>query len=197
MVAIIDYGAGNLKSLFNACQLLGYSPRLVSSPDALGKAARIILPGVGNFGPAMKELEPFREVLMGKIDDGVPFLGICLGIHLVLEASDESPGTEGLGIFGGSCRRFPSTVKIPHMGWNNVSLVRDSPLTEGIIDDSLFYFVHSFYALPERDDVVLGGTEYGLGFPSIIGEGDVYATQFHPEKSGEMGLKLLRNFLEL
>ncbi len=197
MIAIIDYGAGNLKSLFNACRILGYSPRLVSSPDALDKAAKIILPGVGNFGPAMNQLESYREVLKQKTGDGVPFLGICLGIHLVLDGSDESPGTGGLGIFRGSCKRFPKTVKIPHMGWNSVSLVGKSPLTEGIGDDSLFYFVHSFYPLPERDAVVLGETEYGLRFPSIIGESNVYATQFHPEKSGDVGLKLLRNFLEL
>lgn len=197
MIAIIDYGAGNLKSLFNACRLLGYSPRLVSRPGGLGRAEKIILPGVGNFGPAMKQLESFRDVLTQRIDEAVPFLGICLGIHLVLEGSDEAPDMRGLGIFRGSCRRFPSTVKIPHMGWNNVSLVRDSPLTRGIKDNCLFYFVHSYYPLPEQEKAVIGETEYGLRFPSIIGGGSVYATQFHPEKSGEMGLKLLRNFLEL
>ena len=142
--------------------------------------------------PGIRE-EHFKQ----KIDDGVPFLGICLGIHLVLEGSDEAPDMRGLGIFRGSCRRFPSTVKIPHMGWNNVSLVRDSPLTRGIKDNCLFYFVHSYYPLPEQEKAVIGETEYGLRFPSIIGGGSVYATQFHPEKSGEMGLKLLRNFLEL
>jgi len=196
MIAIIDYGAGNLKSIINACRLLGYETNLVSDPRDLKDADRIILPGVGNFGPALSALAPYKGVLLDAFADDTPILGICLGIQLFLEGSDESPGVDGLGLFKGHCLKLPSSVKIPHMGWNNVSFIRDTPLTAGLDDNSLFYFVHSFYPVP-GEEIIVGETDYGIKFASIIGKGNVYATQFHPEKSGETGLRLLGNFLGL
>ena len=195
MIALIDYGAGNLRSISNACIKLGEKVELVTEPAKLEKAEKIILPGVGNFGPAMKSLEGFREVLLEKIEKGVPFLGLCLGIQVILEGSEESPGVKGLGIIKGTCKRFPSSVKIPHMGWNSIK-PRESKLLDGIGKEDYFYFVHSYYPVPEND-VVAATTDYGVEFPSVIEKGNVFATQFHPEKSGEPGLRVLKNFLEI
>jgi len=195
-LALIDYGAGNLMSISNAFTKLGEKPELVTEPEQLESADKIILPGVGNFGSAMQRLEKFREVLTEKIDKGVPFLGLCLGIQVILEGSEESPGVEGLGIIKGTCKRFPSTVKIPHMGWNSIKVGAESGILDGIQAGDYFYFVHSYYPVPE-DDVIVATTNYGIEFPSVIAKGNVFATQFHPEKSGDSGLRILRNFLEL
>jgi len=195
MIALIDYGAGNLRSISNACGKLGEKPVLVTEPVKLKKAEKIILPGVGNFGPAMQSLEGFRDVLLERIGEGVPFLGLCLGIQVILEGSEESPGVKGLGIIKGTCKRFPSSVKIPHMGWNSIN-VKKSRLLEGIQPGDYFYFVHSYYPVPEGD-VVAATTDYEVEFPSVIERGNVFATQFHPEKSGKPGLRVLKNFLEI
>ncbi len=195
MIALIDYGAGNLRSISNACMKLGEKVELVTKAEQLEKAEKIILPGVGNFGPAMQRLEGFREVLLEKIEKDVPFLGLCLGIQVILEGSEESPGVKGLGIVKGTCKRFPSSVKIPHMGWNSIK-VGKSRLLDGIGKEDYFYFVHSYYPVPE-DDVVVATTDYEVEFPSVIEKGNVFATQFHPEKSGEPGLRVLKNFLEI
>lgn len=195
MIALIDYGAGNLRSISNACMKLGEKPVLVTEPAKLEKAEKIILPGVGNFGPAMQSLEGFRDVLLERIEKGVPFLGLCLGIQVILEGSEESPGVKGLGIIKGTCKRFPSSVKIPHMGWNSIK-VGKSRLLEGIRTEDYFYFVHSYYPVPEGD-VVAATTDYGVEFPSVIERDNVFATQFHPEKSREPGLRVLKNFLKI
>ena len=193
-IALIDYGAGNLRSISNACIKLGEKPVLVTKAEQLKRAERIILPGVGNFGSAMQSLEGFREVLMEVIDDGVPFLGLCLGIQVILESSEESPGVNGLGIIKGMCKRFPSSVKIPHMGWNSIK-IRKGRLLEGIQADDYFYFVHSYYSVPENKDMVVATTDYGIEFPSVIEKDNIFATQFHPEKSGDAGLRVMKNFL--
>ncbi len=193
-IALIDYGAGNLRSISNACIKLGEKPVLVTKAEQLKRAERIILPGVGNFGSAMQSLEGFREVLMEVIDDGVPFLGLCLGIQVILESSEESPGVKGLGIIKGMCKRFPSSVKIPHMGWNSIK-IRKGRLLEGIQADDYFYFVHSYYSVPENKDMVVATTDYGIEFPSVIEKDNIFATQFHPEKSGDAGLRVMKNFL--
>jgi len=195
MIALIDYGAGNLKSISNACGKLGESVELVTEPAKLEKAEKIILPGVGNFGPAMQSLEGFREILTERIGEGVPFLGLCLGIQVILEGSEESPKVKGLGIIKGTCKRFPSSVKIPHMGWNSIKPGK-SKVLDGIGAKDYFYFVHSYYPVPE-DDVVAATTDYGVEFPSVIEKGNIFATQFHPEKSGKPGLRVLKNFLEI
>lgn len=197
MIGVIDYGAGNLKSIGNACRKLGYETTLVRTPEELDKAEKIILPGVGNFGQSMQELMKYRDALKDKIKEGVPFLGICLGIQVILEKSDESTDTKGLGLLKGRNIRLPDNVKIPHMGWNNINIVKETPLLNGIPDKSMFYFVHSYIPQPKDRETILATTEYGIEFPSIIGRENIYATQFHPEKSGETGLNVLKNYLEL
>lgn len=201
MITIVDYNMGNLRSVSKAIEHLGGSARITSNPSEIQNAEKLILPGVGAFGDAMSELAatkliaPIREFAKS----GKPFLGICLGLQLLFESSEESKGAEGLGIFKGTVRAFRSkTVKVPHMGWNNSKIMRPHPVLKGLPDNSFFYFVHSFYAVPEDKELTLAQTEYGgETFPAILGKGNVTATQFHPEKSQEAGLLILKNFIEL
>ncbi|MFH0860541.1 MAG: imidazole glycerol phosphate synthase subunit HisH [Candidatus Altiarchaeota archaeon] len=196
-VGLIDYGAGNLRSIKNALTLLKAETLIVEKPEQLADVDAIILPGVGNFGDAMEKLKDFRKPLEDAISSGVPFMGLCLGIQILLEGSDESPGAEGLGIFEGRCERLPRRVKIPHMGWNALDIVRDDPILGGLKDGDDVYFVHSYFPNPKDKRLIIAETDYGLRFPSLIGDGTVYATQFHPEKSGKNGLKILDNFLSI
>ena len=192
-IAIIDYGAGNLRSISNACAYLGKDAKIVSNPTAAEDADAIILPGVGHFGDAMNKLKLWKNILLEKINEGTPFLGICLGIQVIFEESDEYPGVKGLGVFKGKCVRF-SGVKCPHMGWNDIKVIREVPILEGIGGD-YFYFVHSYYVVPEDEEIIAAVTEYGSKFPSVIAKDNVFATQFHPEKSGEKGLISLSDFM--
>jgi len=195
-LALIDYGAGNLMSISNAFIKLGEKPKLVTEPEQLESADRIILPGVGNFGSAMQRLDRFRRVLIERIEDEVPFLGLCLGIHVILDSSEESPGVKGLGILKGTCKRFPFPLKIPHMGWNSIKIGRENKILKRISSEDYFYFVHSYYPVLEDDETIIATTEYWGEFPSVIAKGNVFATQFHPEKSADAGLRILRNFLK-
>ncbi|HEX54708.1 MAG TPA: imidazole glycerol phosphate synthase subunit HisH [Candidatus Altiarchaeales archaeon] len=197
MIAVIDYGAGNLRSIVNACKYLGKRVELISNPEELGSAEKIILPGVGNFGNAMNQMNKFGRELKNKISDGVPFLGICLGIQVIFDESDEDPSANGLGILRGKCTRFPNCVKVPHIGWNSIEIIRECPILNGIESGSYVYFVHSYYVIPEDKKVVVAITRYGVEFPSIIHRDNIFAVQFHPEKSGEVGLRILKNFLDL
>lgn len=197
-VAVIDYGAGNIKSMVNALEKLGVQTRVCEKPGEIRGCSHIVLPGVGAFGDAMERLEVFRTGFKDSVAEGVPFLGVCLGVQVILNESEESPGTQGLGLLRGTCRRFPRGLKVPHMGWNTVEFEKDSPLLSGIDSGSFFYFVHSFYPVPEDESAVLCDTEYGsTKFASVLSKGNVHATQFHPEKSGEQGLRLIKNFLKL
>ncbi|MBI4398773.1 MAG: imidazole glycerol phosphate synthase subunit HisH [Candidatus Omnitrophica bacterium] len=206
MIAIIDYGMGNLRSVSKALEKFGAEVTVTQDAQILGQADKIILPGVGAFGDALCELrkrnliKPIRE----NISKGKPFLGICLGLQLLFTSSEENPGVPGLNIFRGTVVKFPSgsgehTLKVPHMGWNLVSLREKNPggLLQGIKNDSYFYFVHSYFALPENPELIMGSSEYGTMFPAIIGKENVWATQFHPEKSQEEGLKILANFVAM
>ena len=196
-IKVIDYGAGNLRSILNACHYLGYKAEIAKVPSHLHDADRIILPGVGNFGKAMKELEKFKAVIKEKVSEGVAFLGICLGIQVILEESEEAPNVKGFGLVKGRCLRFPSNLKVPHMGWNTIDISNpDCPLLKGIKSKSYFYFVHSYYPRVEDESIIVAKTNYGVNFPSIISDENLFATQFHPEKSGKLGLKILKNFLE-
>ncbi|MFH1835505.1 MAG: imidazole glycerol phosphate synthase subunit HisH [Methanobacteriota archaeon] len=196
-VAIIDYGAGNIRSIENAFKTINVETVLASSEKQLTDSSHIVLPGVGAFGDAMENLNGFINPIKDNISSGKPFLGVCLGIQLILEKSEESPGAQGLGLFKGTCKRFPNDEKVPHMGWNTVKKVADTLLLKGINDESFFYFVHSYYSQPTENKIVAGETTYGRKtFPSIISSGKIHATQFHPEKSGEQGLKILKNFIE-
>ena len=193
-IAIIDYGASNLQSVANALTSLGRSFEIINDPKKLIDFDKVILPGVGAAGNAMEKLKEsgFAEILP-KLK--VPTLGVCLGLQLFADFSSEG-NTKCLSIISGEVRRFKNDLKVPHMGWNKVELVKESPLTIGIPNNSFFYFVHSYY-LEIEDKFVIGRTDYGINFPAIIQKDNFYAVQFHPEKSGRLGLKLLSNFCDL
>ncbi|HIE33729.1 MAG TPA: imidazole glycerol phosphate synthase subunit HisH [Candidatus Altiarchaeales archaeon] len=197
MIAIIDYEAGNLRSVINACSHLEKTVDIVSDPKKLENADKIILPGVGNFGDAMSQLGKLKKVILDRISDGAPFLGICLGIQLILEGSDEARGINGLSIIRGNCSRFPKTLKVPHMGWNDIRIIKKCPILKGVKSGTCMYFVHSYYPIPKDKEVIAATTEYGIEFSSVIYRDNLFATQFHPEKSGEAGLRILKNFLDL
>ena len=195
-IAILDYDAGNLRSVQKALEKFGARADIVSSAEGVERADALVVPGQGACDSSMRHLrergltEPVREYISG----GRPFLGVCLGLQLLLDSSDE--GEEPcLGILGGSCRRLPGGQKIPHMGWNQVSLKKEHPVFEGVPDNSHFYFVHSYYADPDDRSVIAGTTDYGVEFCSAAAWDSVVAVQFHPEKSGRVGLKIYENFV--
>lgn len=196
---VVDYGMGNLRSVSKALEHLGSEVQVSDSPEAIQKAHKVVLPGVGAFGDAVKELQ--KRKLMQPLQDFLssnrPFLGICLGLQLLFSSSEESSDMKGLGIMAGKVRSFRTkTVKIPHMGWNSVHILKRHPVLEGIPNEAFFYFVHSYYALPDDAAATLAVTEHGgESFASVVGGPSLVATQFHPEKSQEAGLALLRNFL--
>lgn len=200
MVAIIDYGAGNLQSVKKALDFLGYESVVTQDKDIIESASHVILPGVGSFGDAMASIRErnLEDVIKNAASGQKPFLGICLGLQLLFEESDESPNVKGLGIFKGKIITIPKNngLKVPHMGWNSVSLKQENGLFKGVKDDSYFYFVHSYY-LTGADDIVAGTTQYGAEIQCAVQDGLVCATQFHPEKSSEVGLQLLKNFMAM
>jgi len=198
MIAIIDYGAGNLRSVVNAVGKLGYQPEVTNSPADLLKARAVILPGVGAAADTMENL---RELgLTGPIQrfvaQGRPFLGVCIGLQVLFSGTEEGGEHECLGIIPGRVKKLPAGLKIPHMGWNQVKQKVSHPIFEGIPDEANFYFVHSYYVEPDDKSLIAGETEYGMPFCSLIAKGNLVATQFHPERSGEVGLKVYANFLE-
>ncbi len=201
MIAIVDYRAGNLASVARALDFLGYRHTVTDRADVLAKAERIILPGVGAAGAAMENLRQLgldRALRREIIESGKPFLGICIGIQILLEASEEDNAT-CLGIIQGKAVRFPTTIngrklKVPQIGWNRVRLIREHPLFKGIGDGNYFYFVNSYYPKPHDPQLVLATAEYGVEFCAALAWQNVMATQFHVEKSGEAGLEVLNNF---
>lgn len=195
-IVIIDYESGNLRSVARAVERTGVTPTVTSDPAALDSADGVILPGVGSGPAAMGALQSRDLVrpLLGYIAGGRPFLGVCLGLQLLLDATDEGDA-DCLGLVRGRVRRLPDGLKVPHMGWNTVRFQRDHPLWEGIAQDSHFYFVHSYYADPVDRSDVAGLTEYGVPFCSVYARDNVVATQFHPEKSGDTGLRIYANFV--
>ena len=194
MIGVIDYGAGNLKSIVNGLSKAGAQTRVVSSPEELASSDAIVLPGVGHFGDAMTRLAPLSECILKETSSGKPFLGLCLGVQVLFESSEEAPSVAGLGILKGSCKRFsPSVGKVPHMGWNDVTIRKKVPLLEDL-PERFFYFVHSYYAEP-ADDVVAASCDYGISFPAVVAQKNTYACQFHPERSGKAGLRILENFV--
>lgn len=201
MIGILDYGMGNLGSVTNACQFLGLPAQILTQPAQMDACDAVILPGVGAFGDCMSHLESHGFVAPVKkwIADDRPFLGICLGLHMLFEGSDESPGVAGLGILPGRITRLPSSpeIKVPHMGWNTVAQVRrNCPLFTGIPDASSFYFVHSYCAQIGPQPFVAGETTHGRTFASVVWRDNVIAAQFHPEKSQKLGLQMYRNFYD-
>jgi glutamine amidotransferase len=202
-IGVIDYGMGNLRSVGKAVERMGGSVYVGSEPKKLRQADKLILPGVGAFGDAMRELKQRNliPVIWEAIEKGKPFLGVCLGLQLLFERSEESPGVKGLGVWKGMVKRFRlkkgNNLKIPQMGWNQVKWVKSSAMTQGIKNQSYFYFVHSYFAEPKDHSLIIGNTDYSVWFPSVLANGTTYAVQFHPEKSQNKGLKILKNFIEL
>jgi glutamine amidotransferase len=198
MIAIVDYGAGNLRSVVNAVAALGYQAKITSQPEDLFSAQAVILPGVGAAADTMSNLNklglagPIRRL----IAEGRPFLGICIGLQVLFSGTDEGGKHRCLGILPGWVKRLPSGLKIPHMGWNQVKQVISHPVFDGIPDETNFYFVHSYYVEPEDKTLIAGETEYGTRICSVIAQGNLVATQFHPEKSGELGLRMYDNFIK-
>jgi glutamine amidotransferase len=195
-VAVVDFGAGNLKSVVKAVRYLGHEVRVTRSAQDIDEASVIILPGVGAASPALDDLEERRlaEPIKKAVLEGRPFLGICLGLQVLFEFTEEGD-RPCLGLLKGRVKRLPAGVKVPHMGWNLVRQRRPHPLFQGIPNPAFFYFVHSYYPDPEENGVAAGETEYGVAFSSVIIRDNLVATQFHPEKSGQLGLQVLRNFL--
>ncbi len=201
MIAIIDYDAGNLKSVQKALMYLGEESVITRDKDTILKADRVILPGVGAFADAMEKLRKFDlvEVIHQVIEKGTPFLGICLGLQLLFESSHEAPGVEGLSVLKGHVKLIPNAegLKIPHMGWNSLSVASEAKLFKGLSDTPYVYFVHSYYLKADDEEIVAATTEYGVHIHASVEKDNVFACQFHPEKSGEVGLIILKNFAEV
>ena len=198
-LVIVDYGAGNLHSVSRAVVHSGVRPLVTTSARYVSEADALIVPGVGAAADTMANLVRHRlvEPIKEYIASGRPFLGVCMGQQALFEISEEGGRHECLGVFPGRVVRLPEGLKVPHMGWNQVRQVKPHPIFAGIPDDSFFYFVHSYYPSPADTAVVIGETEYGVTFPSVVARDNVVATQFHPEKSGEMGLRMYANFLQI
>ena len=198
MIAIIDYDAGNIRSVEKALLALGQDVTVTVDRDEILHADKVILPGVGAFGDAMEKLKQsgLDEVIREVTEKGTPFLGICLGLQLLFEHSDEAPGVEGLGILNGEILRIPDKegYKIPHMGWNSLHLENNGRLFKGIAENSYVYFVHSYYLQAENPDIVKATTDYSTCIHASVEQGNVFACQFHPEKSSAVGLQILKNF---
>lgn len=201
MIAMIDYDAGNLKSVYKALQYLGEDAVITRDPKVIVQADKVILPGVGSFGDAMRKLREYDlvSVIKDTAASGKPFLGICLGQQLLFECSEESPGVEGLGILKGEILRIPETtdLKVPHIGWNSLNFNHPGRLFEGLPQETYVYFVHSYYLKAEDETIVTASAQYGVNIHASVEKGNVFACQFHPEKSGSTGLQILKNFIEL
>ncbi len=197
-IAILDYGLGNLRSVQKGLEYAGAEAIITKDPEQIDKARGIILPGVGAFGDGMKNLKPLESLITEAVRDGKPLLGICLGMQMLLDESEEGGRYRGLGLIPGRVVRFPhSDLKVPHMGWNSISIKKENPSFAGIKEGSFMYFVHSYYA-ETADKNVVASCNYGIDFPAVIADetGIVTGTQFHPEKSGDVGLRILKKFVE-
>ena len=201
MIAIIDYDAGNIRSVEKAMAKLGQEVWITRDRERIMNADKVILPGVGSFGDAMAHLREYNlvEVIKDVVAEKKPFLGICLGLQLLYESSEETPGVEGLGILKGKILKIPEQkdLKIPHMGWNSLHLQNDGRLFRGIEQNPYVYFVHSYYLKAEEESIVKATTQYGVTIHASVEKGNVFACQFHPEKSSRAGLQMLKNFAEL
>jgi len=199
VIAIVDYGAGNLRSVTNAITKLGYQAKITSSPVEMLNAQAVILPGVGAAADTVESLKALglASPICQLIAEGCPFFSVCVGLQVLLASTEEGGGHECLGVIAGRVRRLPSGLKIPHMGWNQVTQRFSHPVFEGIPDEASFYFAHSYYVEPDDKSLVAGETEYGIKLCSVIAQGNLVGTQFHPEKSGQVGLRFYDNFIRL
>ena len=196
MITIIDYKSGNLKSISNGFKKIGAEYQITDDKEVIANSDYLVLPGVGAFGSAMENLKPFEDVIHEHVGDDKPFLGICLGQQVLMSSSEESPDVKGLNLFEGRVEKLPDGVKIPHMGWNKLKVVNNSPILEGI-DGEFFYFVHSYHVIPDDESIIAGTCEYGNDVVASLSQNNLFSTQFHPEKSSKAGLKILKNFTNL
>jgi glutamine amidotransferase len=196
MIAVIDYGMGNLRSVEKGFLKVGVDAKVVSDPQSVNDADAVVLPGVGAFRDCMRNLDQMKliEPILKSIRNGKPYLGICLGLQMLFTESEEFGIYKGLDVLKGKVVRFQIDLKVPHMGWNTVKVLRRPPIFDNIDDNSYFYFVHSYYVLPYDDGITAGTTDYGINFTSMVWKDNIVATQFHPEKSQDTGLKILKNF---
>lgn len=196
MITIIDYKSGNLKSISNGFRKIGSEYQITDDKEIIADSDYLVLPGVGAFGSAMENLEPFKDVIYEHVNDDKPFLGICLGQQVLMGSSQEAPGVEGLNLFKGHVEKLPEGVKIPHMGWNKLKVRNNSKILEGI-DGEYFYFVHSYHVIPDDDEIIAGTCDYSGDVVASLSQNNLFSTQFHPEKSANAGLKILKNFTNL
>ena len=200
-VVLVDYGLGNLRSATRGLERAGAAVEVSDDPDVIREADGVVLPGVGAFREGVENADPFRDAIVDAANGGTPVFGICLGMQMLLTSSEEAEragqgDAEGLALIPGRNVRFREGQKVPHMGWNRLAVQKDHPIVAGV-DGRYAYFVHSYYAVPDDEGTVAASTDYGVDFPSVVADGNVFGTQFHPEKSGETGLQILRNFVDL
>lgn len=196
MITIIDYKSGNLKSISNGFKKIGAEYKITDDKEVIANSDYLVLPGVGAFGSAMENLKPFKDVIHEHVSEDKPFLGICLGQQVLMSSSEEADGVKGLDLFKGHAELLSGDVKIPHMGWNKLKICNNSPILEGI-DGEFFYFVHSYHVVPDDESIIAGVCEYGGKIVASLSQNNLFSTQFHPEKSGMAGLKILKNFTNL
>jgi glutamine amidotransferase len=196
MIAIIDYGMGNLRSIYNALMNVNGDPVIVSDIANLSGADAVVIPGVGSFGDGMNNLRPFADEMFDLIHDGIPMLGICIGMHVLFDWGEES-NCAGFGLITGNVIRLPQEVRVPQMGWNELRIRCDSELLSGINDGDFLYFVHSYYCVPENKHTITATTDYGVDLAAVVEKDNIHAVQFHPEKSSSKGLIILKNFVEM
>ncbi len=198
-LAIIDYGMGNLRSVQKALESVGLAGEVTSNEKIISTAPAVILPGVGAFEDAMANLTRtgLIPIIREVVAKGTPFLGICLGMQLLFSTSEENGLHQGLNLLPGTVKRLPPGLKVPHMGWNQLVIRKEEPMLKGVNDGDYFYFVHSYYVQPEDDDVIIAASDYGFEFPALVGRDNLMGIQFHPEKSSNLGLQILKNFGEM
>ena len=196
MITIIDYKSGNLKSISNGFRKIGVEYQITDDAEVISNSDYLVLPGVGAFGSAMDNLKEYTDIIKEHVSDDKPFLGICLGQQVLMSESEESPNVEGLNLFKGNVVKFKGNVKIPHMGWNKLEVINSSPILEGV-DGEYFYFVHSYHVQCEDECVISGICDYGEIISASLSQNNLFATQFHPEKSGSQGLRILKNFTKI
>jgi len=196
-VTVVNYGVGNLRSIRKGLEKSGVQVKVTHNSTDLRSADAIVLPGVGAFAPAVKNMEPIADVVAEAMNDGTPILGVCLGLQLLFTRSSEGGSIKGLDFISGEVVKLPESVKTPQMGWNTINFTKSHPLLDGVKDHSYVYFVHSYYPQPTDPDVVVATTEYGVSFASMVAKKNLFATQFHPEKSSKTGLMMLKNFVRI
>ncbi|WP_409200225.1 imidazole glycerol phosphate synthase subunit HisH [Methanobrevibacter sp. DSM 116169] len=196
MITVIDYKSGNLRSISNSFKKIGVDVEITSNREKIASSDYLVLPGVGAFGKAMENIEPYKDLIYEHVADDKPFLGICLGQQVLMTSSDEAKNVKGLDLFKGHTEKIPDGLKIPHMGWNQLNTKNNSEILKDS-NNKYFYFVHSYHVVPDEEEIIAAYCDYGIKIVSALSQNNLFSTQFHPEKSGSQGLKILKNFVNL